>query len=433
MLRSLFRKNKGTLISRQTLEEPRLYLGAVALLLLALIVWISVAHIDQVVRVEGRIIPAGRSQKIQHLEGGIISTISVSEGQRVAKGDLLMTIDNTSAGASLNETQVKLDSQSVRLLRLRAEIDGKERLDLPEDDRNLATARAEQELFNTRKSKLEQEISVYESQVRQHEADISEARDRTERLTAELATANQRVAIVEAMAKNNAASKMEVLDAMSRQQRLKTELGQVKWSIPRLQDAVAEEKSRIETVRSDFRAQAQNEYVSALAEKERLTKSISADADRLRRTEVRAPIGGVINHLFVNTIGGVIRPGEYLAELIPDTTEILIEARSSPRDRGYLHRGLPSEVRVSAYDTSQYGLLKGHVTEVGADVIEDGKTEPYYKVDITVDEIPDSYRDKMMVPGMAVTSDIVTGKRTILAYLLSPFRKFQYNMFRDPR
>ena len=418
---------------RRGLESPLLYLGIIVGLIFVLIIWAGVAEIDKVVRVEGKIIPAGRSQQIQHLEGGIIAAISTTEGASVKRGDLLLTIDDTTAGSNLSETEVKLNAQRVRAIRLEAEVKDKDTLVYPPDLAKLPAAEAERNLFITRKAKLNQELSVHQNVIKQRTVDIDDAADRLKRLTTELATAQQRMDMVQGMAARGAASKMEVLEAQSREQRLKSEIGEVEGAVPKAKAAIDEERARMESARAEFRTQAQNDLVTALAEADRLKQIITAAADRLKRTEIRAPIDGVINHISVNTVGGVVKPGENLIELIPNTSEVLIEAKAQPRDRGFLRSGLSAEIRVSAYDAGEYGLLHGKVTEVSADSMQDGRNDPYYQVNILVDALPPRYAGHAMVPGMTVTADIVTGHRTLLDYLLSPLRKFTYNMFRDPR
>ena len=418
---------------REGLENPRLFLGIILGLIVLLVVWAGVANIDKVVRVEGKVIPAGRSQQIQHLEGGIIASISTTEGAAVKRGDLLLTIDDTTAGANLSETEVKLIAQQVRSIRLEAEVKGKDAVVYPPEFTKLPAAEAERNLFAARRAKLTQEISVHENVIKQRSADIDEATQRLDRLKSELATAHQRMDMTQAMLARGAASKMEVLDAQSREQRLETEIGEVMGAIPKAKAAIEEEHARMENARAEFRSQAQNDLVTALAEADRLKQTMTTAADRLKRTEIRAPIDGVINHISVNTVGGVVKPGENLIELIPNTSKVLIEAKAQPRDRGFLRSGLASEIRISAYDAGEYGLLKGRVTEVSADSMQDGRSDPYYQVNILVDSIPPRYADHLIVPGMTVTADIVTGQRTLLDYLLSPLRKFTYNMFRDPR
>ncbi len=419
--------------SYKFLESSRSFICLVALLIVALLVWMSVAEIDRVIRVQGKIIPAGKSQQIQHLEGGILSKISVQEGDLVHKGDLLLTIDNTLAGATLSENKVRLESARVHAARLQAEVDGKDKLDFPDDLASLTIAAAEQRLFEARRASLEQELAVHKSVITQRMAEYAEATSRKERLSSELVTATERTGLVENMARNQAASKLEVLDAKSRQQSLRTQLGDVSSMMPKLQAAIQEAKARIESARSEFKSQAQKELVETLAEIDRLTQVGTAAADRLRRTEIKAPVDGIINAIAVNTVGGVIKPGDRLIEITPFTDSVLVEGRALPRDRGYLKPGLKTEIRVSAYDPAEFGLLEGKVVKVGADSMQDADNQSFYQVNIVVNAIPDKYTGLDLIPGMTVTADVVTGRRTILAYLLSPLRKFSYNMFRDPR
>lgn len=414
-------------------EGVRLYLTMIVILIVVLLGWMSMAQIDQVVRVEGKIIPAGRSQQIQHLEGGIVSSIAAQEGALVKKGDVLVTIDSTQAGATLSETNVKLENQQAHAARLQAEVDAKSEVEFPGNLKDLPIAQAEIQLFNARREKLNKEISVSQSMLNQRMAELAEARSRKEKLTTELATATERSGIIEGMARNGAASKLEILDARSRQQSLKTQLGEVIGALPKLEAAIGEARGRIDSAKSEFRAEAQNELVATLGEIERLKQVSTAASDRMKRTDIKAPVDGIVNSVAINTVGGVVKPGENLLEITPITDKVQIEARAAPRDRGNLRSNLKAEIRVSAYDAGEYGLIQGHVTKVGADSIQDQRNESYYQVNITVDAIPDRYENRELIPGMTVTADVVTGRRTILSYLLSPLRKFTYNMFRDPR
>ena len=418
---------------KEALETPRYYLYSVLVLLFVLVLWMSFANIDRVVRIEGKIIPAGRSQQIQHLEGGILSAVKTSEGAHVKQGDVLLLVDSTRTEATLTDTQIKLNSLLVKAIRLDAEVNGKRALLFPSNLEKLPVALEEQRLFDARRHKLEQEIAVRNSTINQRQADIDEAGLRKTRLVAEAETAHTRVELEKGMALKGGASRMEVLEAQSREQRLNTEIGEASAMIPKLKASIQEELARIEGLRAEFRSQAQADYVATMSEVERQKQSLATDTDRMNRTEVRAPADGVVNRIAVNTVGGVIKPGENLIELTPLSEEVLVEGRVNPRDRGYLRTGLDANIRVSAFDAGELGLLKGQVTEVGADSISDGHSEPYYQVTTRVKQIPDTYFRNNFIPGMTVTVDVVTGKRTMLAYLLSPVMKFTYNMFKDPR
>lgn len=416
---------------RHQMEGIRLYIATVALCIILALVWASFAQIDRVVRVSGKIITAGRGQEIQHLEGGIVASIQTTEGAAVKKGDLLLTIDNVTAGASLEETKVKLMAQKLRVIRLETEAKASPDLNFTSDIGATKAAEGEKKLFLSRRAKLQQDMAVHEETSRQQAAKLNEIRTRAGKLREELHVARNRSKLLEEMSKRGASSQLEILEAQSKERRLETETNDTVTSIPTIEAAIAEEKARTKSLQIDFVNSAQSDLVTATAEKDRLEKVILGDSDRFKRTEIRSPIDGIINRIAVNTIGGVIRPGDKIIELIPYTSEVLIEARAQPKDRGYLRPGQDATVRISAYDIGELGVLKGKVTEISADTMADSHGEAYYRVSILVNALPRSYQNHMMVPGMTATADVVTGSRTVMALILSPIRKFTYSMFRD--
>lgn len=418
---------------RRRLETPRTFLAAVLALLILLVTWSGFAVVDRVVRVEGRIVPAGRSQQIQHLEGGIVASIATVEGATVHKGDLLLTIDATTAGATLSETEVKLTGQRIRAARLEAESRGADTVTFPPELAGTPAVEGERLLFLSRRRMLEQELRVFEEQGRQRDAELRELEGRRTRLVAELATARDRSALLDHLASRNAASRLEIIEASSREQRLGTEMSSADAMMPKLRAATGEARARGDEARARFRSGAQEDLVAARVEIDRLQQIVTAQTDRVSRTEVRAPADGIINRITVNTVGGVIKPGDVIVELTPTDGEVLIEARALPRDRGELRPGLDAKVRVSAYDTGALGTLTGRVAEVSADTVPDGRGDPFYRVGIRIDSIPDAYAGKLLAPGMTVTGDVVTGRRTALQYLVSPLTKFADNAFRDAR
>jgi type I secretion membrane fusion protein, HlyD family len=418
---------------RRRMETPRTFLIAVLAVLVLLFLWAHLAVVDRVVRVEGRIVPAGRSQQIQHLEGGIVASIATVEGASVRKGDLLLSIDATTAGATLSETEVKLTGQRIRASRLEAESRGADTVDFPPELAATPAVDGERLLFQSRRRKLEQELRVFEEQNRQRIADLREVEGRRSRLAAELATARERSALLAGLASRNAASRLEILEASSREQRLGTELASADATLPKIRSSIAEAQARGDEARARFRAEAQEELVAARVEIDRLQQIVTAQSDRVSRTDVRAPADGVINRITVNTVGGVIKPGDVIVELTPTAGEVLVEARARPRDRGELRPGLDSKVRVSAYDSGALGTLHGRVVEVSADTVPDSRDEPFYRVGIRIDAVPPAYAGKLLAPGMTVTGDVVTGRRTVLQHILSPLGKFADNAFRDAR
>lgn len=417
----------------KAMESARLYLYGVAIAMAALVVWMSFAHIDRVVRVAGKIIPAGRSQEIQHLEGGIVASILVHEGQAVKKGDVLLTIEDKKAGADLGETRAVLSAQEAKAARLKAEANGASEIVFPDALKGTTVAAAEQQLFESRRTGLVQQIGVHENALAQQQAHLAETQRRMASLRSELRVASQRLKLIQDMSSRRAASQLEVLDAQGTEQNLRSQLEAAEASVPTINAAIAEEKSRLQTTRANFLSEAQSDLVTALAEINRFNQLQISASDRLQRTEVKAPNDGIINHVLVNTVGGVVRPGDPLLELIPHTDEVLIEARAEPRDRGYLKPGLTANIRVSAYDMGELGALKGKVTEVSADTLTDADGQSYYRVNLLIETIPESYRGHDLVPGMTATADVVTGNRTMMGMLLTPLRKFTYSMFKDAR
>ncbi len=422
---------KNGLRATSRMEGTFIYVITIAVCVLAALIWAYFAQIDRVVRVNGKVIVAGRGQEIQHLEGGIIASIPVAEGASVKKGDLLLTIDNVSAGANLDETQAKFSAQKLRAVRLEAESRSSAELVFPSDLAKTSGADAEKKLCLARREKLQQEMRVHEEVINQQTAKLNESKSRAAKLKGELGVARNRSKLIEDMAARGASSKLELLDARSRESRLETEINDATSSVPAIEAALAEEHARKKAVVSDFMNSAQNDYVTTLAEIDRLEKVLRSDSDRYKRTDIRSPIDGIVNRIAVNTIGGVIRPGDKIIELIPYTNDILVEAQSLPKDRGYLKPGLDATVRISAYDVGELGVLRGKVKEISADTITDSRGEVYYRVTILVSSIPKSYQGLSMMPGMTATADIVTGKRTVLSQILSPIRKFTYSIFRD--
>ncbi len=432
-LRSFLIDDAAVMVGRKKLERTSFFLGLMAVFLVGSVGWAGVFEIDRVVRAEGKIIPLGRSRPIQHLEGGIVSTLDTAEGLWVKKGDLLLTIDATSAGASLNENKVKLVALRAKAARLKAEADGTAQISFSEEVTSEVVQGEEQRLFRARKHKLEQDLRVHQETIREHMAGLLEVESRRKKLEGELTIAQKRSALLDAMAARRAASQMELLEAQSREKRLETEIKDAEASIPRLKASLATEQARVASAQADFRTQAQEELVEVSAEIDRLSQLSTAAEDRVRRTEIRAPIDGVINRMSVATVGEVVKPGEAVIELTPGSEDVLIEARVQPKDRGDLQPGIPAKVRVSAYDVGKFGVLSGKLQDVSADTMQDSEKTPYYRAKILIERLPPAFEGHPILPGMTVAADLVIGQRTILSHLLSPLSKFTTSMFRDTR
>ena len=415
------------------LPRPRALIIAALSLLILVVGWMALASVDSVIRAEGRVVPAGKAQIVQHLEGGIISSMLVREGSLVRKNDLLVVIGDTRADSLLGERMVKIAALESRAARLRAEAEGMTGPDFKQASENDKVAQeSELALFSARRKKLNQETDIFQEQIRQKKSDIVESENRIKSLRAELDIAQNQLAIITDLVAKEAASRLELLDAQGKVQRLLTQIGDAESALPRLRAAIHEAEAKHGEALARFHSDARAELSMAQMEIDSASEGLRAESDRVTRTDIRSPVNGIVNRVYINTIGGVVKAGEPIMELTPTDERVVIEARVRPNDRAELHAGLPANIKVGAYDFGVYGTLKGRLIDVSADTLNDERGSQYYRVELEVGEIPVSYMDKPIMPGMPVTADIVTGRRTVLQYVLSPLNRFSYAAFREP-
>lgn len=399
----------------------------------SILIWAGVAEVDVIVRAEGQIIPAGKSQIVQHLEGGIIEKILVEEGQVVTASQPLMVLSDVQTRANLGQEKSKLNALRGREARLVAEVQGDEELSFPVELVDPKVIQVETSAWSARRVQLAEEIQILRAQSRQKRSELAEIRSRQKNLLEELLLAQKKHRVITGLKENNAASELEVLDSQMRIQQLKTEISEASNTLPRLEAALTESESREKEAAARFRAEASAALTKVREELEGIRRGLDSSVDRQERSIVRSPVAGLVNKLNVTTVGAVVRPSEILLEITPSDQRIFIEARANPNDRAHLRRGLPARVRVGAYDYATYGSFKGRVTEVSADTLKDERENRYYRVNIEVDIsnlIQRNNQPGVLMPGMGASADIAVGKRTVLSYLLSPLLKFRDGAFR---
>ena len=417
----------------QELSPQRVFVLLLLASSLSVLLWAGLTKVDVIVRTEGQIIPAGRSQIVQHLEGGIIRKILVQEGQVVVAGEALMELSDVQTRSSLGQEQSKLDALRGREARLLAELNGYNSIAFPNTLQDKNFILVETAAWQARRTQLAEEIQVLQAQSSQKKNELTETISKRQNLLEELELAKKQHQVIDGLRKNNAASELEVLDAQIRIQRLKSQIAEATNAVPRLQAAQSEAESREKEAIARFRADASSALTQVREELEKSSHEIGTNVDRLDRNVVRSPVAGLINKLNITTIGAVVRPSEILLEITPSDQRIVIQTRSNPNDRAHLRRGLPARVRIGAYDYATYGTFDGHVTEVSADTLVEEKGGRYYRVNVEVDVstlLSRVRQTDVLVPGMAATADIAVGKRTILSYILSPLLKFRDGAFR---
>lgn len=422
----------NTLGQTRRLRRPRALIYAVAGICAALALWTALARVDLVVHTQGRIVPSGKQQLVQHLEGGILSRVFVREGDVVTAGQSLVAVSDLQANSSRAEKGARLAGMASRVARLDAEASGAGRFQPPAgvaaDD---PAVRAEAEAFAARAAKLAQTTRVLEEQATQRRQEAAEAGARAKGLRAELDVARSQLALVQNMVARNAGSQSELLDARGRVERLTTQIAETEASMPRIAAAASELSARQAEAIAQFRSEARTALSDARVELRRLEEDIKTENDRVRRTVLTAPVAGIVNKLASNTVGGVVKPGETLLELTPLDEALVVETRASPAERGTLRVGLPTRVKVAAFDYTAYGTLEAKVTEISADSLLDERGERYFRVVAAVDPASARRFGQPLGPGMSVSADVVTGQRTVLQYLLSPIRGLADTALRD--
>jgi adhesin transport system membrane fusion protein len=405
-------------------------LGLVALVIASFVSWAAIAKINEIARGEGKVIPVSKTQIIQSSEPGVVQQIAVVLGQVVRKGQLLVQLDNTTTTSTLGESVAKARALGAKVARLKLEEEGKYDVAYVCPDDVLAVAKDvcanEAQLFAADRASYNNKLGVLQERVRQRENELSEAHDNIDRLVQNIDGAQRQYNLLSPLAKKKLVAETEVLkterDLTDQQGQLKVYQG----SIDRLQAAVQEATLQLGDLALELRQQALTEKAQALAELSVVGETVRGASDRVKRTDIRSPVDGIVNTLEVNTIGAYVDPGRVIAGIVPTADVLLVEAKISPRDVAFIRRGQPAIVKVTAYDFSIFGGLEGVVENISADsLVEKEKGETYYLVQVKTDksELERDGKTYPIIPGMVASVEIMTGSKTVLSYLMKPINK----------
>ena len=397
-------------VELRTPRTSRLLLyWSLALVFVALI-WAHFAVLDEVKRGNGRVIPSRQMQVVQTLEGGIVDAIEVHEGEIVRTGQPLMRIDDTSFASQLGEVRERRGAAAARVARLEAEVQGRDPVFASDLLDTVATVvEGERNLYQARKRKLEQETDVLTQQEK--------------RLTETLQLLDRELDISRRLYTQKVIPELEML----RLDRQATDM----------RGQLAETKSRIATVRTTFRAQAEEDLSKSRGDLGVLEESIKSARDKVRRTELRSPVNGIINKINITTIGAVVQPGANVMDIVPMDGSLLVEGRIRPQDIAFIRPQQDAIVKITAYDSSVYGSLKGKVERISADAIEDkgerGEKETFYRVIVRTEKnhLGMSERPLPIIPGMVATVEVLTGEKSVLDYLIKPARMLRDEALRE--
>ncbi|RUR32027.1 HlyD family type I secretion periplasmic adaptor subunit [Vreelandella andesensis] len=405
-------------------QEPiraRLFLYTVLLTIIVLVVWASVAAIDEVTRGSGRVIPASQLQRVQSFDGGVIEQIMVREGQVVSAGDVLMQIDPTRFVSDFRENRAQRFALEARAERLRALATGTA-FEPSEELRQAVPdiVMQEREVYESRREELREQENVLNDRIRQRREELREAQARRDTAQREANMAGQELNLTRPLLASGAVSEVEVLRLQRDVSRATGERNQAAAAVSRLEAGVEEAEGQLLELGAERRSEWRNDLAQTLGDLNALQQSGTGLQDRVRLTEIRSPVDGVIQRIHISTIGGVVQPGQEVLDIVPSDDQLLVEARIAPQDIAFLHPGQPATIKLTAYDYAIYGGLQAELDHISADTITDEEGNTFYLVRIRSLQDESVAERLQVIPGMTAQVDIVTGKRTVMQFLLKP-------------
>jgi len=411
-----------------------LLLLSIIALLIFLGTWAALAKVEEITRGQGQVVPSQDVQYVQSLEGGVLQELLVREGELVKKGQILMRISDIQFSSEERGVESRSLSLRARKARLEAEAEGTA-LDLPEDviEKSQAIAENEEALYQSRQKELQNAFDILDDKADKAQAELNEVKADINRLVESRKLLQEELRMTRQMVSSRAVPKLEQI-------RLERELNDISGKInansqkrSALEAALRSVQNERKSQTNVFRSKALKELGEVETEIQALEESLKSIGDRVSRTEIRAPVDGIVNKISIKTIGGVVEPAKPLAEIVPIDDELKIVAKVSPNDIAFIRPGQPAKVKITAYDPQKYGSLNGELVRVGANSITDKEGQIYFELELRTEKnhIGPADNPLPITPGMIAEVEIITGKRTILSYLLKPLLRARDRAFTE--
>lgn len=418
-------------ISRQRRSRAQWITRTAGVVVALLLVWASWAQIDEVTKGDAKVISSRQLQLVQSLDGGVVSAILVREGQVVETGQVLLKIDETRATSGARENAAQGFALQARLARLRALAEGSDfrppAHNGPEEQRILEEERS---LYVSRKAELANQVSISQQQLAQRQQELSEMRSRRSAAERSLVSAQQELARTKPLLASGAVSEVDIIKIDRDVSRSRGEMEQAGAQMLRSQASISEALRKIQETEMSFRNDARKELAENMGRLNALNESAVALNDKVDKSQIKSPVRGRVQRLLANTVGGVVQAGKDLVEIVPLDDKLVLEAKVNPRDIAFIHPGQAANVKFTAYDSSIYGGLDAVVENISPDTVVDERGNAYYLV--RVQTTKSQLGDKMpIIPGMTAEVDVLTGKKSVLSYLLKPVLKVQQNALRE--
>lgn len=413
---------------QQQAKGSRLLLWGALCAVVVLLIWASLGHIDEVVRGQGKVVPSRQVQVVQSLDGGIVEEILVRPGQHIELGQVLLRIDPTRFTASLGESKAEVLALKAKAARLEALATG-DVFSAPEEVMKEAPqlVQMERRFWETKTQELNTTLSIARDQLNQRQQELRETAANRDQATSSCSLTSEELSVTRPLLKSGAVSEVDLLRLQRDVARFCGEAKAAGAQIGRIQAAIQEAHRKIEESELNARNLARVELSETKAKLSSLEQGQLALADRVKLAEVRSPVRGTVNNLLVNTVGGVVQPGKDILDIVPMDDSLLLEVQVNPKDIGFLHFGQKAEVKFTAYDFAIYGGLTGKVEQIGANTITDERGNSYYIVKVRTDKVHVGDDSRPIIPGMQAEVHVLTGRRTLMQYLLKPILRAKAN------
>lgn len=426
-----FMRDADSIIAQQEPLRARVLLRSVIVVFILFVAWAALVHVDEITKGEGKVIPSQQLQIYPSLDGGIVTDILVKEGQVVNEGQILLQIDPTRFEASVNENRSLYLSLTAKAARLRAIGEGKAFIPPPEVvTEDPKTAEEEQKLYETATSELNAQVSIARQQYEQRSQEQAEANARQKQASNAYESSQKELNVTRPLLATGAVSEVELLRLERDVSRFKGERDVATAQIARSAAAMNEAMRKIQEVELAVRNNASKELSETMARLNSLIQSGTGLADKVKQTAIRSQVRGTVKRLLVNTVGGVVQPGRDVVEVVPSDGKLILEAKVAPKDIAFLVPGQKAVVKFSAYDFSTYGGLEAKLEHIGADSVTDERGNTFYTVRVTTNKAT-LEGGQPIIPGMVAEVDIITGKKTILSYMLKPVLRAKQTAFTE--
>ncbi|KXO07694.1 ABC-type protease exporter, membrane fusion protein (MFP) family component PrtE/AprE [Moritella sp. JT01] len=434
----------------QTPQVHRLTIWALAAFVLSFIIWAYFAKLDRVATGMGKVVPSSQIQIIQSLDGGILQQLYVTEGMIVSKNQPLARIDDTRFRADLAQQRQEVDSLRADIIRLRSELTSILVADVPDwklqikiakntlifpDDLNQNLPHLvvrQQDEYQARLDSLSNQVAIQGQQIQQRYEESRELKSKIKTLEINYKLASREIELTRPLAKKNIVPEVELLKLERSVNSIKGELDSLRLLVPKLKSVMAEAVLKRREAVLNYRADARAQLNELQGKFSRITEAQVGVKDKVEKALIISPVVGTIKTLHITTMGGVVQPGQVLLEIVPTEDKLLIEAKIRPKDIAFIHLGLPAVVKITAYDFTRYGGLKGVVEHISADTTQDEDGNSFYiiRVRTKISDIQGN-QDMPIIPGMMTSVDVMIGKRTVLEYILNPILRAKAMALRE--